>query len=64
MASSRNKVKGKENLNDGITVSMLGLRLVMVSVVLSLRSGSAPKKINGGVLRNTYIHTYIHTYIQ
>ena len=29
----------RENLNDGITVNMLGIRLVMGNVVLSLRSG-------------------------
>ena len=53
---------------------MLGLRLVMGNVVLSLRSGDCDtltrglnevrRKINGGALRNTYIPTYIHTNIQ
>ena len=67
MASSRNLVNGRENLNDGITVNMLGLRLVMGSVVLSLRPGGGDaltgginevrRKINGGALRNAYIHT-------
>ena len=37
MVSSRNYVKGRENLNDGITVNMLGLRLVVGNVVLTLR---------------------------
>ena len=65
MASSRNYVKGRENLNDGITVNMLGLRLVVGNVVLSLRPGGGYaltcglnevcRKINGGALRNTYI---------
>ena len=36
MASSWNLAKGWENLNDGI---LLGLRLVVVNVVLSLRPG-------------------------
>ena len=39
MASSRDWVKGRENLSDGIAVNMLGLRLVMGNVVLSLVSG-------------------------
>ena len=39
MASSRNYVKGRESLNDGIAVNMLWLRLVKGKVVLSLRSG-------------------------
>ena len=34
-----NHVKGREYLSDGITVSMLELRLLMGKVVLSLRSG-------------------------
>ena len=65
MASSRNYIKGRENLNDGIIVNMLGLRLVVGNVVLSLRPGGRDaltrglnevrRKINGGVLRNTYI---------
>ena len=65
MASSRNCVKGWENLNGGITVNMLELRLVMGNVVLSLWSGGGDsltrglnevrQKINDGVLRNTYI---------
>ena len=48
---------------------MLGLRLVLGNVVLSLRSGGGDtltrglnevrRKINGEALRNTYIHTYI-----
>ena len=64
MRSSRNYVKGREYLSDGITVNMLGLRLVMGKVVLSLRSGGGDtltrglnevrRKINGGTLRNTY----------
>ena len=47
---------------------MLGLRLVMGKVVLSLGSGGGDtlprrtnelsRKINGGTLRNTYIHTW------
>ena len=37
VASSRNYVKGRENFNDGITVNMLGLRLVVGNVVLSMR---------------------------
>ena len=47
---------------------MLGLRLVVDNVVLSLRPGGGDaltgrinevrRKINGGTLRNTYIHTY------
>ena len=63
MASSRNKVKGRDNLSDGITVYMLGLMLVVGSVVLSLQSGGGDsitrglnevrRKINGGALRNT-----------
>ena len=58
MASSRNLVKGRENLNDGITVNMLGLQLVMGNIVLSLRPGGGDaltrglnevrRKINGG----------------
>ena len=32
-------VKGRENLNAGITVNMLGFRLVVGNVVLALRSG-------------------------
>ena len=65
MASSRNEVKGRENLNDRITVNMLGLRLVVGNVVLSLRPDGGDaltrglnevrRKINGGALRNTYI---------
>ena len=66
MASSRNEVKGRENLNDRITVNMSGLRLVVGNVVLSLRPGDGGdaltrglnevrRKINGGALRNTYI---------
>ena len=53
----------RENLNDGITVNMLGLRLVMGNVVLSLWSKSGDsftrglnevrRKLNGGALRNT-----------
>ena len=53
------------NLNDGITVNMLGLRLVVGNVVLSLRAGGGDavtrglnevrRQINGGALRNTYI---------
>ena len=39
MVSSRNYVKRREHLNDGITVNMLGLRLMMGKIVLSLRSG-------------------------
>ena len=34
----------RENFNDGITVNMLELGLVMVNKVLSLRSGGAPIK--------------------
>ena len=44
----------------------------MGNVVLSLRAGGSDtitrglnevrRKINGGALRNAYIHTYIHTY--
>ena len=37
MASSKNYVKGRENLNAGITVNMLGLRLLVGNVILSLR---------------------------
>ena len=37
VASRRNYVKGRENFNDGITVNMLGLRLVVGNVVLSMR---------------------------
>ena len=65
MASSRNKVNGRENLDDWITVNMLGLWLVVDNVVLSLRPGGGDvltrglnevcRKINGGALRNTYI---------
>ena len=65
MASSRNYVKGMENLNDEITVNMLVLRLVVGNVVLSLRPGGGDaftrglnevrRKINGGALGNTYI---------
>ena len=61
MASSRNL--GRKTLNDGITVYMLGLRLVVGNVVLSLRPGGGDaltrwlnvvrRKINGGALRNT-----------
>ena len=36
VASSRNWAKGRENLNGG---NMLGLRLVVGNVILSLRSG-------------------------
>ena len=63
MASSRNYVKGRENLNYGITVNMLGLRSVVGNVVLSLRPGGdaltrglneARRKINDGTLRNTW----------
>ena len=53
----------REILNDGITVNMSGLRLVVGSVVLSLRPGGsdaltrglneARRKINGGALRHT-----------
>ena len=63
MASSRNWIKGRENLNDGIAVYMLGLRLLVGNVVLSLRPGGGDaltrglnkmrRKINGGALRNT-----------
>ena len=63
MASSRNSVKGRENFDDGITVYMLGLRLVVGNVVLSLRPGgddaltrrfnAVGRKINGRALRNT-----------
>ena len=65
VASSSNKVKGRENLNDEITVYiyMLGLRLVVGKVVLSLRPGGGDaltrglnevrQKIYGGALRNT-----------
>ena len=55
----------RETLNGGITVNMLGLRLVVGNVVLSLRPGGGDaltrelnevrRKINGGALRNTYI---------
>ena len=55
----------RENLNDGIAVNMLGVRLVVGNVVLSLRPGGCDalptglnevrRKINGGALRNTYI---------
>ena len=63
MASSRNYVKGMENLNDEITVNMLGLRLDVGNVVLSMRPGGGDAltrglnevQINGGALRNTYI---------
>ena len=58
-----NSVKGRENLNDGITVYMLWLRLVVGNVVLSLRPGGGDaltrglnevrRKINVGALRNT-----------
>ena len=59
------RLRGGENLNDGITVNILGLRLVVgnVHVVLSLRPGGGDaltrrlnevrRKINGGALRNT-----------
>ena len=57
-------LKGREILNDGIPVNMLGLRLVVGNIVLSLRPGSGDaltpglnelcRKINGGALRNTY----------
>ena len=59
------KLRGGENFNDGITVYMLGLRLVVGSVVLSLRPGGGDaltytgglnevrRKINSGALRNT-----------
>ena len=63
MASSRN-YKGMENLNDGISVNMLALRLVVGNLVLSLRPGGSNaltrglievrRKINGGALRNTW----------
>ena len=39
MASSRNYVKGRDNLNDEITVNMLGLRLVVGKIVLTLHPG-------------------------
>ena len=53
--------KGRENLSDGITVNMLGLRLVVGNVILSLRPGGGDAltrglneaEINGGALRNT-----------
>ena len=62
----------RENLNDGITVDILGLRLVMGNVVLSLRSGGgdiltlgikrgAPKNKRWNTKK--YIHN-IHTNIQ
>ena len=41
MASSRNKVKGRENLNDGITVNTLGMWFVVGNVVLLLRPGGS-----------------------
>ena len=63
MASSRNYVKERENLNDGITVYMLGLQWVVGNVVLSVWPGGGDaltrglnevrRKINGGALRNT-----------
>ena len=59
------RLRGGTNLNDGITVNMLGLRLVVGNVVLSLRPGGGDaftrwsnevcRKINGGAVRNTYI---------
>ena len=64
MASSRNLVKGREKLNDGITLNMFGLRLVVGNVVLSLLPGGGDAftrglnevcRKNGGALRNTYI---------
>ena len=39
MASSKNHVKEREYLSDGITLNILELRLLMGKVVLSLRSG-------------------------
>ena len=47
MASSRNYVKGRECLSDWITANMLGLRLVMGKVVLSLRSGGGDSLVRG-----------------
>ena len=51
---------------------MLGFRLVMGNVVLSLRSGGGDiptrglnevrRKLNGGTLRNTYMHAHTHTH--
>ena len=65
MASSRKWAKGWENLNDGITANMLGLRLVVGNVVLSLQPGGGDaltrdlnevrRKINGTALK--YKHT-------
>ena len=65
MASSRNWVKGRKNLSDGIIVytCLLGLRSVVGNVVQSLRFGGGDalthglnevrRKINSGALRNT-----------
>ena len=56
---------GRENLNDGITVNMLGLRLVMGNVVLPLRSGGGDTLTRGlkrGASKNKRRSTkkYIH----
>ena len=58
------RLKGAD-LNNRITVNILGLRLVVGNVVLSLRPcdgdvltlglNGVRRKINGGALRNTYI---------
>ena len=55
------RLRGGKNLNDGTTVNMLGLRLVVGNVVLSLRPGRGDaltrglnevrRKINGGALK-------------
>ena len=65
-------VMGRETLNNGITVNMLGLRLVMGNIVLSLRSGGGDtltrglnevrREINGEALRNIYIWAEMSTF--
>ena len=57
---------GRENLNDGITVNMLGLRLVVDNVLLSLRPGGGDALTRGlnQVRRKIKLRStkkYIHT---
>ena len=65
MASSKNYVKGRENLSTGIIVNILGLRLVVGNVVLSLRpgGGDALSWVQRGAPKNKRRSTkkYMHT---
>ena len=60
------RLRGRENLSDGITVNVLGLRLVVGNVVLSLRPGGGDaftRRLNEVRQKNKRRSTkkYLHT---